>query len=58
MATASEALRRVQTICITDPFILQEIMEAERAGAIEKPPATIGMMRNKKVRSTSCMPIS
>ena len=30
-------LWRLQTIYITDPFLLQELFAAERAGLIEKP---------------------
>lgn len=41
----------LQTLVITDPFILQQVMELERAGAIEKP--KVGFFKNKQVGLTT-----
>lgn len=38
-------LWRLQTVYITDPFLLQEVFAAERAGLIEKPKLQLVQVR-------------
>ena len=49
LLTHTVAPAHAQTLVITDPFILQQVLDHERAGAVEKPLATIGAKKNAEV---------